>query len=84
MQGVAFADIMQRMKSSLRDSPVMVLRFRTMEERYRLLRMKVMVMRVGEQRFAERYIKNEFQHPCCRLSAALNVIFTGMYGVRST
>lgn len=43
VQGVAFADIMQRMKSSLRDTMGMVLRFRTMEERYRLLRMKVLV-----------------------------------------
>lgn len=84
VQGVAFADIMQRMKTSLRDSPVMVLRFRTMEERYRLLRMKVMVMRVGEQRFAERFIKNGSKHPCCRLSSVLKVIFTGMDGVRST
>ena len=40
VQGMPFADIMQRMKRSLREGP-MVLRFRTMEERYRLLRMKV-------------------------------------------
>lgn len=32
---------MHKMKKSLREDPCIVLRFRTMEERYRLLRMKV-------------------------------------------
>ena len=41
VKDMTFAEIMQRMKFSLREAPYMVLRFRTMEERYRLLRMKV-------------------------------------------
>ena len=50
VQGIPFADIMQRMKQSLREGP-MVLRFRTMEERYRLLRMKVRLWCVLLDRF---------------------------------
>lgn len=41
VQGLPFNHTMHRMKKSLREDPCIVLRFRTMEERYRLLRMKV-------------------------------------------
>lgn len=41
VQGWRFNEIMNKMKKSLRQDPCIVLRFRTMEERYRLLRMKV-------------------------------------------
>lgn len=41
VQGWRFNEIMHKMKRSLRQDPCIVLRFRTMEERYRLLRMKV-------------------------------------------
>lgn len=41
VQGLSFNEIMRKMKKSLREDPCIVLRFRTMEERYRLLRMKV-------------------------------------------
>ena len=41
VKDMSFAEIMQRMKFSLREAPHVLLRFRTMEERYRLLRMKV-------------------------------------------
>lgn len=39
---LTFAEIMSSMKTNLREGQFMLLRFRTMEERYRLLRMKVM------------------------------------------
>lgn len=41
VQGLPFNHTMHKMKKSLREDPCIVLRFRTMEERYRLLRMKV-------------------------------------------
>lgn len=41
VQGLPFNHTMNKMKKSLREDPCIVLRFRTMEERYRLLRMKV-------------------------------------------
>lgn len=40
VQGVSFSDIMLRLKTCLQEEPMLVVRFRTMEERYRLLRMK--------------------------------------------
>lgn len=45
VQGWRFNEIMHKMKKSLRQDPCIVLRFRTMEERYRLLRMKVCTAR---------------------------------------
>ncbi|CAN0477160.1 unnamed protein product, partial [Ectocarpus sp. 12 AP-2014] len=47
VQGVPFSSIMQSMKKSLREDPCIVLRFRTMEERYRLLRMKALRRKLG-------------------------------------
>lgn len=41
VQGWRFNEIMRKMKRSIQQDPCIVLRFRTMEERYRLLRMKV-------------------------------------------
>lgn len=41
VQGLPFNHTMHKIKKLLREDPCIVLRFRTMEERYRLLRMKV-------------------------------------------
>lgn len=45
VKGMTFQEIMGKMKACLRNAP-MTLSFRTMEERYRLLRMKVIEMRL--------------------------------------
>lgn len=47
VQGLSFNQIMRKMKKNLREDPCIVLRFRTMEERYRLLRMKVILVLVA-------------------------------------
>lgn len=41
VKGMSFDNVMAEMKSCLRQGSSVTLRFRTMEERYRLLRMKV-------------------------------------------